>query len=132
MEPLLQRSPPSQGVIRRKNQAPLQVAVIGGWKSLQSNGEGIETIRHEAYSGILSEFLEVAIHLILYIREVHPPVLFQRRRKYNITTQMCAHPEYIRNGIRPLLEIGQVDYVSVTRKINLWKNVFETKKKIQI
>ena len=26
-----------------------------------------------AYSGILCEFLEVAIHLILYIREVYPP-----------------------------------------------------------
>ena len=26
-----------------------------------------------AYSGILCEFLEVAIHLILYVREVYPP-----------------------------------------------------------
>jgi hypothetical protein len=45
--------------------------------------------------------------------------LFQRRRKYSIPVHICAHPElnqYIRqvvDGIKPLLEAGQVDHVSV-------------------
>ena len=49
-------------------------------------------------------------------------VLFQRRRKYNIPVHMCVHPElnqYVRDvldGVRPLLEAGQVDSVAVLIK----------------
>lgn len=51
--------------------------------------------------------------------------MFQRRRKYNIPVHMCAHPElnqYIRDvldGIKPLLEEGQVDYIAVLIKNNV-------------
>lgn len=39
---------------------------------------------------ILCEFLEVAIHLILYVREVYPSGIFQKRKKYNVPVQvMC-------------------------------------------
>ncbi|XP_074619838.1 mitotic spindle assembly checkpoint protein MAD2B-like isoform X2 [Acropora palmata] len=37
--------------------------------------------------GVLCEFLEVAFHLILYVREVYPSVVFERRKKYNVPVQ---------------------------------------------
>ncbi|KAJ7347164.1 MAD2 mitotic arrest deficient-like 2, partial [Desmophyllum pertusum] len=60
--------------------------------------------------GVLCEFLEVAFHLILYVREVYPPVVFERRKKYNVPVQMCCHPDlnqYIVDVLqttKPLLE----------------------------
>lgn len=39
---------------------------------------------------ILCEFLEVAIHLILYVREVYPSGIFQKRKKYNVPVQVCV------------------------------------------
>lgn len=39
-------------------------------------------------SDILCEFLEVAIHLILYVREVYPSGIFQKRKKYNVPVQV--------------------------------------------
>ncbi|KAJ0036565.1 hypothetical protein NQD34_005242 [Periophthalmus magnuspinnatus] len=59
---------------------------------------------------ILCEFLEVAIHLILYVREVYPSGIFQKRRKYNVPVQMSCHPDlnqYIQDTlycIKPLIE----------------------------
>lgn len=41
--------------------------------------------------GVLCEFLEVAFHLILYVREVYPPVVFERRKKYNVPVQVHVH-----------------------------------------
>lgn len=38
--------------------------------------------------GVLCEFLEVAFHLILYIREVYPAVVFERRKKYSVPVQV--------------------------------------------
>ena len=38
-------------------------------------------------------FLEVAIHSILYMREVYPSTLFERRRKYGIPVWMSRHPD---------------------------------------
>ncbi|NP_001161582.1 MAD2B-like protein [Saccoglossus kowalevskii] len=58
---------------------------------------------------ILCEFLEVAFHLILYIRELYPPGIFERRKKYNVPVQMSCHPEvnqYITNvlqSVKPLI-----------------------------
>lgn len=42
---------------------------------------------------IFSEFLEVAIHSILYNRELYPAGVFERRKKYNVPVQICVHPE---------------------------------------
>jgi len=67
--------------------------------------------------GVLCEFLEVAFHLILYVREVYPPVVFERRKKYNVPVQMCCHPDlnqYILDVLqtaKPLLEKGEVQRV---------------------
>lgn len=41
---------------------------------------------------ILCEFLEVAIHLILYVREVYPSGIFQKRKKYNVPVQVRHTP----------------------------------------
>ena len=38
--------------------------------------------------GVLCEFLEVAFHLVLYVREVYPGVVFERRKKYNVPVQV--------------------------------------------
>ncbi|XP_074655165.1 mitotic spindle assembly checkpoint protein MAD2B-like [Tubulanus polymorphus] len=54
---------------------------------------------------ILSEFLEVAFHCILYVREVYPSGVFERRKKYNVPVQMCCHPDvnkYIQDTITGL------------------------------
>ena len=40
-------------------------------------------------AGVLCEFLEVAFHLVLYMREVYPAVVFERRKKYNVPVQVC-------------------------------------------
>lgn len=40
---------------------------------------------------MLCEFLEVAVHLILYVREVYPVGIFQKRKKYNVPVQVRPH-----------------------------------------
>uniref|UniRef100_A0A8C2QNV6 MAD2 mitotic arrest deficient-like 2 n=1 Tax=Cricetulus griseus TaxID=10029 RepID=A0A8C2QNV6_CRIGR len=68
---------------------------------------------------VLSEFLEVAVHLILYVREVYPVGIFQKRKKYNVPVQMSCHPElnqYIQDTlhcVKPLLEKNDVEKVMV-------------------
>ena len=37
---------------------------------------------------ILSEFLEVAIHSVLYCRGVYPQGVFGRKKKYNVPVQV--------------------------------------------
>ncbi|KAJ7393017.1 MAD2 mitotic arrest deficient-like 2 [Desmophyllum pertusum] len=85
--------------------------------------------------GVLCEFLEVAFHLILYVREVYPPVVFERRKKYNVPVQMCCHPDlnqYIFDVLqttKPLLEKGEVQRVALVisnkKLIPLERFVFE-------
>uniref|UniRef100_A0A8C6XKN8 Mitotic spindle assembly checkpoint protein MAD2B n=1 Tax=Naja naja TaxID=35670 RepID=A0A8C6XKN8_NAJNA len=71
----------------------------------------------QVVADVLSEFLEVAIHLILYVREVYPTGIFQKRKKYNVPVQMSCHPElnrYIQDTlhcIKPLLEKNDVEKV---------------------
>ncbi|KAJ3586452.1 hypothetical protein NHX12_012850 [Muraenolepis orangiensis] len=68
---------------------------------------------------ILCEFLEVAIHLILYVREVYPSGIFQKKRKYNVPVQMSCHPElnqYIQDTlhcVKPLIEKNDAEKVAV-------------------
>ncbi|CAE6387168.1 unnamed protein product [Rhizoctonia solani] len=50
----------------------------------------------------LVEFLEVAIHTILFIRGVYPPDLFVRRRKWDAPVYQSRHPtlnEYIAGAV---------------------------------
>ncbi|XP_071509386.1 mitotic spindle assembly checkpoint protein MAD2B-like, partial [Diadema antillarum] len=68
---------------------------------------------------ILCEFLEIAVHQILYIRDLYPPGIFERRQKYNIPVQLSRHPElnqYITDavlGIKPHVVKNEVQCVSV-------------------
>lgn len=71
-------------------------------------------------SDILIEFLEVAVHNILYIRNIYPTSIFVRRKKYGVPVQMSIHPylnEYITEclkTIRDLLQKNEVRKVTVT------------------
>ncbi|XP_024116849.1 mitotic spindle assembly checkpoint protein MAD2B isoform X2 [Oryzias melastigma] len=68
---------------------------------------------------VLCEFLEVAVHLILYVREVYPSGIFQKRKKYNIPVKMSCHPDlnqYIQDTllcIKPLIEKNDAEKVVV-------------------
>uniref|UniRef100_A0A8C7Y7E9 Mitotic spindle assembly checkpoint protein MAD2B n=1 Tax=Oryzias sinensis TaxID=183150 RepID=A0A8C7Y7E9_9TELE len=68
---------------------------------------------------VLCEFLEVAVHLILYVREVYPSGIFQKRKKYNVPVQMSCHPDlnqYIQDTllcIKPLIEKNDAEKVVV-------------------
>ena len=42
---------------------------------------------------VVCEFLEVAIHQLLYIRDLYPASVFGRRRMYGVSVKMCLHPE---------------------------------------
>ncbi|XP_046343412.1 mitotic spindle assembly checkpoint protein MAD2B-like [Haliotis cracherodii] len=70
-------------------------------------------------SDVLSEFLEVAVHCILYNRGLYPAGVFVKRKKYNVPVQMCLHPEvkeyviHVVDGVRWLLEQGEVETVAI-------------------
>uniref|UniRef100_A0A8C6LDH1 Mitotic spindle assembly checkpoint protein MAD2B n=1 Tax=Nothobranchius furzeri TaxID=105023 RepID=A0A8C6LDH1_NOTFU len=73
----------------------------------------------QVVADILCEFLEVAIHLILYVREVYPSGIFQKKKKYNVPVQMSCHPglnQYIQDTlhcIKPLIEKNDAEKVVV-------------------
>ncbi|KAL5013822.1 hypothetical protein ScPMuIL_008092 [Solemya velum] len=84
---------------------------------------------------ILSEFLETAIHCILYARELYPTGVFSKRKKYNVPVQICMHPDvslYVTNvveGVKEFLQNQETDRVSVvilsSRDEPIEKFVFE-------
>jgi len=74
---------------------------------------------------LICEFLEVAIHQILFVRSIYPKELFERKRKYtNAVVWMSRHPElndYIADflqGLNPFLQSGLVEKVAVLIKNN--------------
>lgn len=47
--------------------------------------------------------VEVAIHAILYVRQIYPPDLFVRRKKYDMPVFQSRHPalnEYISGAVK--------------------------------
>ncbi|KAF8665450.1 hypothetical protein AX16_000468 [Volvariella volvacea WC 439] len=76
---------------------------------------------NEALRGIL-DFIEVATHTILYVRQVYPADLFVRRRKYDTAVFQSRHPalnEYISGAIKAIGEemaTGNVDKVVIIIK----------------
>nr|XP_054769022.1 mitotic spindle assembly checkpoint protein MAD2B-like [Lytechinus pictus] len=84
---------------------------------------------------ILCEFLEVAVHQILYIRELYPLGIFERKQKYNVPVQLSRHPElnqYITDavmGIKPHVIKDDVQCVTVvilnSKHIAVERFVFE-------
>lgn len=73
----------------------------------------------EAAADILCEFLEIAIHQILYIRDIYPSGIFESRKKYNVPVQLSRHPDVnqyiidVLQGIKPLLIKQEVHSLTV-------------------
>ncbi|EWM23863.1 mad2 mitotic arrest deficient-like 2 [Nannochloropsis gaditana] len=71
-------------------------------------------------TAVLLEFLEVAVHQVLYNRGVYPPAIFERRRKYDVPVFMSRHPDlnlYIHEVLHAagaMFMEGSVDKVIVT------------------
>ncbi|XP_062505386.1 mitotic spindle assembly checkpoint protein MAD2B-like isoform X3 [Corticium candelabrum] len=70
-------------------------------------------------SDVIAEFLEVAIHQILYCRNVYPRELFERRQLYQVPVHMSCHPELnsyivdVISSVKVLLLKTQLDKVAV-------------------
>ncbi|KAJ3322484.1 MAD2 mitotic arrest deficient-like 2 [Boothiomyces sp. JEL0866] len=68
---------------------------------------------------IIIEFIEAAIHFILYIRNVYPAELFDTVKLYGVPTKQARHPEligYIQDlleTIKPDLKKGRVSKIFV-------------------
>ena len=68
---------------------------------------------------LLTEFLEVAIHVILCERRVYPEAIFTSQRAFGVPVKMSRHPEvndYISTALRdarPLLDADAVENVVV-------------------
>jgi len=83
-------------------------------------GEGSLTF-NQTVRGI-TEFIEVAIHNILYVRQIYPVDLFVRRKKYDTPVFQSRHPalnDYISGAVKAIAEelvLGNVDKVVVVIK----------------
>ena len=72
----------------------------------------------ELGKGVLLEFLEVAIHTLLYTRQLYDARAFKQCKKYNVPVYMCNNPEvneYVGNivkSIKPLLDDRSLEYVA--------------------
>ncbi|KAF8807817.1 DNA-binding protein [Phlegmacium glaucopus] len=70
----------------------------------------------------ITEFIEVAIHTILYVRQVYPADIFVRRKKYDTPVFQSRHPslnDYISGAVKAIGEEllrGKVDKVVVVIK----------------
>ncbi|KAF9963746.1 MAD2 mitotic arrest deficient-like 2 [Modicella reniformis] len=56
-------------------------------------------------SDVLSEFFEVAIHMILFVRGIYPPELFESTQKYGCPIKTARHPgllSYIQQIVRSI------------------------------
>ncbi|KAH9950871.1 DNA-binding protein [Amylocystis lapponica] len=96
---------------------------------------------NQAVRGI-TEFIEVAIHTILYVRQVYPVDLFVRRKKYNTPVFQSRHPalnEYISGALKAVAEelvLGTVDKVVVViknqKEVPLERFIFAVRSMIQV
>lgn len=64
------------------------LGLLGGGGAVLVGVLLIHCIPSTVVADVLSEFLEVAVHLILYVREVYPVGIFQKRKKYNVPVQV--------------------------------------------
>lgn len=96
---------------------------------------------NQALRGVTG-FIEVAIHTILYVRQIYPADLFVRRKKYDTPVYQSRHPalnEYISGAIKAIEEellLGHVDKVVVVIKnkedIALERFIFAVKTMIEV
>ncbi|KAJ6621159.1 DNA-binding protein [Mycena sp. CBHHK59/15] len=90
----------------------------------------------------ITEFIEVAIHQILYVRQIYPVDLFVRRKKYDTPVFQSRHPalnEYISGAVKAIGEqllTGNVEKVVVVIKdkaeIALERFVFSVENAIEV
>ncbi|KAJ7446453.1 DNA-binding protein [Mycena galericulata] len=96
---------------------------------------------NQAVRGI-TEFIEVAIHTILYVRQIYPSDLFIRRKKYDTPVFQSRHPalnEYISGAVKAIGEqllTGNVEKVVVVIKdkeeVALERFLFSVENMIQV
>ncbi|KAL9716498.1 hypothetical protein Ac2012v2_000946 [Leucoagaricus gongylophorus] len=96
---------------------------------------------NEVVRGI-AEFIEVAIHTILYVRQVYPADLFVRRKKYETPVYQSRHPtlnEYISGAVKAVrdeLELGNVQRIIVViqdeKNVALERFIFSVEHMIQV
>ncbi|KAJ7103329.1 DNA-binding protein [Mycena belliarum] len=96
---------------------------------------------NQAVRGI-TEFIEVAIHTILYVRQIYPADLFVRRKKYDTPVFQSRHPalnEYISSAVKAIgeqLMTGNVDKIVVVIKdkeqVALERFLFSVENMIQV
>ncbi|KIJ66302.1 hypothetical protein HYDPIDRAFT_109297 [Hydnomerulius pinastri MD-312] len=96
---------------------------------------------NQTVKGIV-EFIEVAIHTILYVRQIYPPDLFVRRKKYDTPVFQSRHPalnEYISGAVKAVtdeLVLGNVDKVVVVIKdrdqVALERFIFSIKNMVEV
>ncbi|KDQ15724.1 hypothetical protein BOTBODRAFT_54600 [Botryobasidium botryosum FD-172 SS1] len=101
-----------------------------------------EELSFNATAIAITEFLEVAIHTILYVRQVYPPDLFVRRKRYDAPVYQSRHPalnEYIAGAVKAVgeeLVLGNVERVVVVIKdqaeIPLERFVFSLRNVIEV
>ncbi|KAJ3271702.1 MAD2 mitotic arrest deficient-like 2 [Terramyces sp. JEL0728] len=83
----------------------------------------MENPTQEETLDIIIEFVEAAIHFILYIRNVYPAELFDTVKLYGVPTKQARHPElvgYIQDlldTIKPDLKKGRVSKIFVGIKL---------------
>ncbi|KFH66166.1 hypothetical protein MVEG_08267 [Podila verticillata NRRL 6337] len=92
--------------------------------------------RVAALPDVLSEFLEVAIHMILFVRGLYPPELFESTQKYSCPLKTARHPDlvsyiqHIVQGIRTELQKDTIHRICVvtldSSKRAVDRFVFET------
>jgi len=90
----------------------------------------------------IAEFIEVAVHTILYVRQIYPADLFIRRKKYDTPVFQSRHPalnEYISGAVKAVgeeLMLGTVDKVVVVIKdkeqVALERFIFSVENMIQV
>ena len=60
---------------------------------------------NQFYVDVFTEFVEVLLHQIIYLRDIYPASIFVTRRKFNLPLHMPQHPwanEYIRKVVESL------------------------------
>ncbi|KAF5368380.1 hypothetical protein D9758_002280 [Tetrapyrgos nigripes] len=90
----------------------------------------------------IAEFIEVAIHTILYVRQIYPAEIFVRRKKYDTPVFQSRHPalnEYISGAVKAITDeliLGNVDKVVVVIKdkgdVALERFIFSVETMIQV
>ncbi|KAF9540174.1 DNA-binding protein [Agrocybe pediades] len=81
-----------------------------------------ETLTFNQTVQAIAEFIKVAIHTILYVRQIYPAEVFVRRKKFDTPVYQSRHPalnEYISGAVKAVadeLAHGKVNKVVVVIK----------------